>query len=500
MSEQKFDINRELDIRELFKDMVKYFPSLIVPGIIGFVTIPIVTRLFPANIYGNYVLVVATVSILSIIVGWMSGSIIRFYPAYKWNSKLDEFYGTTLKLAGISIVIVSSIFLVILLVSKSRVSGNIYYLMYVGLLVFILSACFGILLNFVRAKRQVGWYTGFFIWRSVTTLGFGIALIMIFHYGVEGMLWGSILGMIIALPMLWKIAVERAPARAKGISIPLTSEMAKYGFPLMVGNLAAWILSLSDRYILQFFRGGLEVGIYSASYGISARSILLIVSLFQIAPGPIAMHIWEEKGEKPSQEFTSKLTRYYLIFCLPAVIGLTVLAKPAINILTAPEYYEGYRIIPFVALSTLFLGLIQRFGIGFCYYKKTYLATFCMVASGLLNLGLNFLLIPKYGYMAAAATTLISYAFFLILQVVVSRRYFIWEFPFKSLAKVVCASMIMGAVVYPIGNSLTPSILINLVLGICVGVAVYSLMLFLFRELKPSEIQALLALKAKISR
>jgi len=102
--------------------------------------------------------------------------------------------------------------------------------------------------------------------------------------------------------------------------------------------------------------------------------------------------------------------------------------------------------------------------------------------------------------MAAAVTTFISYVFLLILMIVLSRHFFIWEFPFKSLAKVVCASTIMGTVVYPIGNSLTSLTLINLVLGICVGIVVYFLILLLFREFKPSEIQALLDLKTKIWR
>ena len=125
---------------------------------------------------------------------------------------------------------------------------------------------------------------------------------------------------------------------------------------------------------------------------------------------------------------------------------------------------------------------------------------FSIIASGLLNLGLNFLLIPQYGYIAAAITTSVSYVFLLFLMVVVSRHLFIWEFPFKSLAKVVCASAIMGTVVYPIGNSLTSLTLVNLILGICVGIVVYFLMLLLFREFRPTEIQALLDLKTKIWR
>lgn len=477
--------------------MVQYLPSLLLPGIVGLITIPIVTRLFSAEIYGDYVLVLVTVSVLSTIVGWIATPIVRFYPAYKQGPKLSEFYGTVLKLTSITTAILSLFFLSALLFAKGQISINLYYLLSLGILLFILTACFGSLLEFLRARRQVNWYTAFTVWKSATAFGFGIILIMVFNYDIEGLLWGSVLSLGIAFPLLWKISIEKSPIKLNGISNQLASEMAKYGFPLMLANLATWILNLSDRYILGFFQDSHEVGIYSASYGISQSSILFLVSLFRVTGWPIAVDLWDNRGEEISKVFTSEVTRYYLIFCLPGVIGLSVLAKPVISVLTSPNYWEGYRVVPFVTLSAFLLGLAQRFWVGFGYHKKTHLVMFCTIAPGLLNVGLNFLLIPRYGYMAAAVTTFISYAFLLLLTVIISRRFFIWEFPFRSLAKVTCASAIMGVIVYYIGNSLTLSVSTNLILGTCMGILVYSAILFLLREFKPDEIQTLLALRGK---
>jgi len=210
------------------------------------------------------------------------------------------------------------------------------------------------------------------------------------------------------------------------------------------------------------------------------------------------MNIWETEGMTKSKEFLTKLTRYYLIICLPIVVGLSVLARPVIDILTAPEYYQGFRIVPLVALGGFFLGLQQRFQTGLTFYKRTNLIMSSIVASGLLNLMLNFWLIPKHGYVAAATTTLVSYAFLLVMMVIISRKYFVWEFPLKSLGKVTLASVVMGAVVYPVGNSLTSSTLINLILGIVVGMVVYGLMLLLLQEFQKEEIQVLRVLKNRI--
>jgi len=484
-------------IRELFKDIGKYLPAQIAPALVGFLSIPIITRLFPPENYGNYVLVLATVSILTIITGWLPMSIIRFYPAYLKNNKLKEFYGTVIKSTFISVVILTFIFFSILIIIKDYLPEQLFPLMRIGIFIFILQGCFQSLQHFLRAKRQVSWYSGFAIWKSITGIGFGLFLVIAFHLDIKGLLWGSILSLAIILPFLWKRSIGDASLRSN-ISIPMVSEMAKYSFPLVIANLAAWILSLSDRYVLGIFRSSQEVGIYSASYNISEHSIMLIAALFMLSSGPISIHIWEKEGKEKSKEFVSKLTRYYLILCIPAVVGLSVLAKPVINIMTEQQYFGGYKIIPFVTLGAFFLGLQQRFQTGFVFYKKTVFITVSIVTSGVLNLGLNFLLIPKYGYMAAAFTTLISYTFLLALMIFVSRKFFVWEFPFRTLIKVCGASAVMGVVVYTIGNSLTSSISINLIVGICIGAVVYITLLFLLQEPKAEEIRELCNFKNKI--
>ena len=79
-------------IQEFIKDLGKYLPAQVVPAIVGFFSIPIITRLFLPADYGNYALALATVSILSAIAGWLSMSIIRFHPVYEREGELEEFY------------------------------------------------------------------------------------------------------------------------------------------------------------------------------------------------------------------------------------------------------------------------------------------------------------------------------------------------------------------------------------------------------------------------
>lgn len=465
---------------------MKYLPSKFVPAIAGLAAMPILTRLFPPEVYGNYVLVMATISGLAAMVSWLEMSVIRFYPSYERDGRLEELSSTVMmwlaiSALGLAIVFAGTIFLV-----RTALGDQLHRLMLVGTLVFVLTASFGVPQDFLRAKRRAGWYSGFSTWKSIAGLGIGIALVTAFGLGVEGLLWGSILSLVLALPILWRLAIGRLPRRSRASGL-LTKEMARYSFPLAIGNLAAWILSLSDRYILKFFRGSHEVGIYSASYAVSENSILLLASLFMLASGPTSIQLWEKEGEQKSRDFASSVTRYYLLLCLPAVVGISVLARPAIGLLTGVEYREGFRIMPLVAFGGLLLGLQQRFQVGFVFYKKTHFIMIAIAAGGLVNVGLNLLLVPTYGYMAAAFTTMIGYGVLLLIMVITSRRYFIWDFPFRPLARAALASAIMGAVVYPVGNSLSPSRLLNLVVAIPLGVAVYSAALLLMGEVRSNE-------------
>jgi len=477
-------------IRELFKDISSYLPAVIVPIIIGIIALPVITRLFHPSDYGNYIIVMATIAILCAIVGWLRTSIIRFYPSCERDGQLPKLYGTVINWLIISIVALDLIFLGILFAVKTYLSIQLYHFMLVGTLVFISSAGFEVLQSFLRAKRQVSLYVAFSIWKSVATLIIGIVLVISLNFGVEGLLWGSVLATAVAFPLLGKTSLKKVSSRAKGFSPELTKEMAKYSFPLVVGNLAAWIMNLSDRYFLEFFRDANEVGIYSISYRISENSIMLFTSLFAFAFNPLCIIIWEKEGYKQSQEFLTKGTRYFLLLCIPSVVGISLLREPILRILSTPNYYEGAKIMPFIALGVFFLGLNQRFGAGLSFYKKTHFFMFSLIIASGINIGLNFLFIQKYGYMAAAVTTLVSYGVLLLLTIIFSRRFYTWQFPFKSLINSICASAIMGIGIYFIGGKLTSSNLINLTLSVCLGGFIYFTLLFLLQEIQPKEKKA----------
>ncbi|MDI6760025.1 MAG: polysaccharide biosynthesis C-terminal domain-containing protein [Candidatus Brocadiaceae bacterium] len=485
-------------IREFLKDIAKYLPAQVAPLVVGMISIPIVTRLFPPDTYGNYALVLSTVSLLRLFsTEWLRYSITRFLPVYESKSELTEFYSNILKLTLLCLTLLTFLSLCFLLSLRNYVSDEFYFLMRLGLFLFLVSSLSSIFSSILRAKRQVGWLSGLSIWNSVMSLCLGLLLVICLKSGIEGLIWGSIISIASVLPLAWVKALGGMFPRMTGLSFPVISEMARYGFPLASGNVAAWIISLSDRYIIELFRGSQEVGIYATNYNIAQCSIDFVVSLTLLASWPIEVRVWES-GEEKSQEFLHKLTRYYLLFCIPAVVGVSVLSKPLISIFVSLEYYEGHKIIPFVAAGAFLLGLQHRFRSGLAYYKETTIIMNNMIVTGLVNVALNFVFVPKYGYMAAAITTFFSYFLLLGLMVFTSRRFLRWNFPFESLKRIIFASTIMGIITYYTGNYLTSFVPLNLGLSISFGCGLYFSLLYLLGEFHEEEIKALLSLSNRV--
>ncbi|MEN6328052.1 MAG: polysaccharide biosynthesis C-terminal domain-containing protein, partial [Syntrophomonas sp.] len=460
-------------------------------------TIPIITRIFGPGDFGNYSLVSATIAIFTTICGWIGMSVIRFYPVYQKEKEENILFGNLTLLLEISIMVCSIVY--ILFLHLIKLPTQLSLLLKIGLIVAVVSSAFDSLLFFFRAQRRVALYSNFMIWKSLSTFGLGLALVIGLGLGIEGLLWGTVIGLIIALPLVWKLFTTRLKLVIK-ISTPFIRQMLAYSAPLVISNLAAWVLSMSNRYILQALCGAAAVGVFSASYMITERSLMLLVTLFLMASGPLSFEIWEKDGIEASRLFISRVTRYYLMIMVPATIGLIALSQPVMVVMAGQDYFMGYRIMPLVATSVLFIGIQQRFQAGYSFYNQTRGIAMATISAGVINLALNFMLDPVYGYMGAAIASFISYVVLLAVMVIGSRRIYTWSFPFRSLINTCAAGLIMGLMVYVLSDLIIETAIVALLIGIPVGIIAYFAMLHLFKEFTPEEIAVLKSLTLKIGR
>jgi O-antigen/teichoic acid export membrane protein len=197
------------------------------------------------------------------------------------------------------------------------------------------------------------------------------------------------------------------------------------------------------------------VGIYSAAYNIGMM-IGFFGAPLQIILFPTISKLYEEGEDQEMKIYLAYSLKYFLLFAIPSLFGLTILSRQILLIMTRPEFVaQGSLVLPIVAVGALFSGL---YGAIFAWIlvvaKRTRLIFILVSFSAVINLFLNILFIPVYGILAAAITTLIAYFILFSMTVYFSRECIKFEVPYDFIGKSVLASFIMASVLYwvnPVG-------------------------------------------------
>ena len=191
----------------------------------------------------------------------------------------------------------------------------------------------------------------------------------------------------------------------------------RFNIPLLPHYLSMNVLSSSDRIMIGNMVGTSEVGIYNLAYSISLIMTMFNNALLQTIEPWIYRKLKENKATDIAQ------VAYPCFFLIAGLnILLIMFAPEAIAIFAPASYQEAIWTVPSVALSVFFMFLYTFFATFEFYYEKTQYIAGATVGGALLNIGLNYICIQKFGYIAAGYTTLFSYMLFALLH-----YYFMWK-------------------------------------------------------------------------
>lgn len=469
------------------KDLLRYLPGQVVPALLVFISLPVLTYVLSAEEFGQYILVLTSVGILVTLFSWLGTAMVRFYPAVPEQEVavlLRTSYWTQL---------VSSVVLATVVLILARIlwvdDAAFQQLVTIGVLIFVVQSLFNLLTHVLRARLEGGRYSLFTVLARMAGLGLGILFAASMDLGVTGFLWGIVLGILICLPFLWRRVFEGVRVRGR-VSPVLLRQMSSYGIPLLVGSLGVWVLSQADRYLIGVFYGAKEVGLYSAAYWVSENSINLIGGLFMLSSGPLLASVWEKEGQEATKRLLSSVTRLHLLVSIPAVAGLSFLAEPIMKVLTGSGFSNAHTIVPWVAVGAFFLGLQHRFNQVLQMLKRTQEVMLWLIVSALLNVGLNWLLLPLVGYEIAAVNTLICYLFLCLTMATASRRHLRWEFPWLAALRSLLSAGVMLSGLFFLVNTVNMSPLWTLCTAIPVGMLVYGLSIWVLGEISSAECKA----------
>lgn len=432
---------------EIGKDSAWYLSSNAAVAVIGFVAIPILTRIFPPRQYGIFSLVNTAIALGSpILYAWLASSIIRFYPEHEARDELDVFYSTVLNLTPYYLVFFLGIILPV--AAFALPLGKYRLLVCLGIAVFAMVLVFNIASALMRARQMAWEYAALTVFVAFCRYIVGAGIAVWLGQGVKGPFWGWLGALVIAVPIELIVLKAGRFYQRKKSSRALQRAFFSFGFVLVFVTFLSEVLSAADRYMVQAFKGAYQVGLYSMVYTLVTNSLGIISTFIALAAAPVIMKVYEREGEERTVALLGKITRYYLMLLIPAMVGIVVLRDPITRVATSSKYIPAEPAFLPIAAGIVFFYLSWIPTNAFMLKKRTKLTIIPMAIATVANVVLNVLLIPRYGFTGAAWATFFSYLGYMVILIAMSLKLMRWDFPWLNTIKICVATGIMTAALY----------------------------------------------------
>ena len=282
--------------------------------------------------------------------------------------------------------------------------------------------------------------------------------------GVGYMFLAGLLANIVSLLFLAKEYIEVQYVFDKD----LWKQMLRYASPLLIVGFAGMINETFDRFILKYLLpedvAKTELGIYGACYRI-AMLMTIFTTAFKYAAEPF---FFNHAKYDDSKKLNALVMKYYVLFCLFLFLA-TMMNLSWIQFAISEKFRVGLGVVPILLLANLCVGVYWNLSIWFKLTGQTKFGAIITILGALITLVINFIGIPKFGFMACAWATLASYCFMMIVSYILGQKYYpvkynlrsIFVFTFLALSLYVISLSFKG-----IENTILKLILNNILLAL----------------------------------
>jgi O-antigen/teichoic acid export membrane protein len=418
-------------LRRLLSDSAIYGLGGIASQALGIVLVPLYARQLGVANYGVLAVITTTLSLTSMVATLALPQ--AFFRSYLHDAQTSEqrravLSGTFgLRLAiSIGFLVVYAALAMPLTILIFGSEERLPLLLLIGPIVFFDTLNL-VPLSFLRAERRARVFAAVAFFRAIFGTLLIVLFVVVFGFGVAGVLLGSAISAIVSFTIGVAVLARGAGVRPT-IDRALWRYMLFFSLPLVPASIAGWSLSVSDRYIIGAVDGFRAVGVYSVGYTIGLVMNALVIQPFGLAWGAA---FWEFAREEQGRRIISRaLNLFVMLASLPA-LALSIFGTDAMRLLLSPEFEAGRFVIPFSAFGYVMYGVYSIAGTGLNVASKTRWLAITVAAAAIANLLINLLGIPIFGFMAAAYSTLISYALLALLTGFVAQRYYPvpWDYP-----------------------------------------------------------------------
>ena len=427
-------------LKKVINHSIVYGASNSLLAILGLILLPIYARFFTPEEYGIFATINISGAILAIIYDLgLIAAINRWYFDYTQleESKRKMMVSTIL----IFYLLSSSIPTIFLIYFSHEISGLIFkgQYLYSSLIQFMILTTYinlliGIPLTVLRLQEKAVLYMTVSVLRGIGIVFITILYLFILKEGLLGLYKGNLIVALMVSIIAFSLTYNNY---ILGFSFSEMKKMLSYGLTYLPTILFMWTINFSDRYFLNYYSSLEDVGIYSFGYKI-AQIVYIVVLAFSLGWTPILFSIIKENNGK---EILSKIMTYYLLILISLVLLISLFSREIVAIVAVGKYTESYKIIPIISVSYLLYGIYIFLFSGLMVTKKIKSQPIIIGGSALINISLNIIMIPKFGYMGAALSTLFTYCVVVIGTYVVSQKHYYISYEMIRLFKITAAAI-----------------------------------------------------------
>ncbi|HMU45449.1 MAG TPA: oligosaccharide flippase family protein [Chitinophagaceae bacterium] len=224
----------------------------------------------------------------------------------------------------------------------------------------------------------------------------------------------------------------------------LWKEIMIYSLPLIIAGFGGMINETFDRIMLGWWSTApdpkTEVGIYSGCYKLSIL-ITLFIQAFRLGAEPF---FFKQAGGENAQRTYARVMKFFvLVICLMFLVVALYLDIWK-YFLSKTDYWTGLKVVPILLLANMFLGIYYNLSVWYKLTNKTMAGAWITIIGALLTIVINYLFIPRFGYMACAWATFVCYGSMMVISFVWGQKEYRIPYAWKKLV----AYMVIVVILY----------------------------------------------------
>lgn len=379
---------------------------------IAFFMVPLYTNILTTSEYGTVDLIY-TIGIVLVpcVTLNIAESVMRF--SLDKNSNYEKIMSTGLGLMWIAII-ASALLTPIFSFVEYLQDYVIYIFLYT--ITFAISQLF---LCYLKGKELLLHYSMASIIQTVCIAVFNILFLSVFHKGVRGYLMAYILANVVTALYAFLTGNVIQVLKNFRIDFSLSKKMIQYSVVLIPNSFMWWIMNSADRIMVIAIAGIAENGVYAVAYKIPTL-LSTVTGVFNQAWSFSAIR---ENESIDKEEYSNDIFDRLVSVVIIVAIGLLMVVKVFLKYYVGKDYFDSWRYIPYLMLGFVFMALGSFVGTSYTVHKDSWGFLISGTIGAVVNVILNFVMIPGLGATGAAVATCISYIAVFVYRVLDTRKY-----------------------------------------------------------------------------